>query len=184
MSLLALDSRWRRFNDESRQCPCCGQSFSGIYDLGFDAPDDWPHGPSEGEDREYGQDRLSPELCRYQGRYFIRCGLALPVRGADDAMVFGAWAEVAPDLARSYAATLDGGAFAGGEGILANALPGFEDAEGTAVTLLPTQDIERPALTAEDGALAEAQTQGISFDDLLDVYAAAGNDIRPHLAND
>ena len=44
MNLLDLDARWRRFNDANRACPCCGQTFSGIFDIGFDHPDCWPHG--------------------------------------------------------------------------------------------------------------------------------------------
>ena len=36
MNLLDLDARWRRFNDPDRSCPCCGRTFSGVFDIGFD----------------------------------------------------------------------------------------------------------------------------------------------------
>ncbi|WP_299921313.1 DUF2199 domain-containing protein [uncultured Pelagimonas sp.] len=187
MSLLAPDSRWRRFNDDTRQCPCCGQSFNGIYDLGFDYPDDWPHGPRKDQDViQVGEDALTSDMCRFDGRYFLRCVLPLPVRGADDHMSFGPWAEVSEETVQAYSATYgaDPKPFSGGEGLLANALPGFEDSAQTAVTLAETSPAERPSLSAIDGDLAEAQANGISFDELLDIYAAAGNDLRPHLTQD
>ncbi|EPX81892.1 DUF2199 domain-containing protein [Salipiger mucosus] len=184
MSLLDLDARWRRFNDPDRACPCCGRRFSGIFDLGFEAPDAWPHGPREDDELRVGEDRLTPELCRLDAQYFLRGVLHVPVRGADDALAFGPWAEVPRELLHAYLDSFEGAGFAGGEGLLANALPGFEESEGTPVTLAATDSQERPALAAQDGPLAEAQAGGISFDALLDLYAAAGHDIRPHLAQD
>ncbi len=185
MTLLDLDARWRRFNDDTRACPCCGRHFSGIFDLGFDAPDDWPH-LERGEDVEIGGDRLSTELARIGGRYFLRAVLTLPLRGSNDAFGFGPWAEVPEPVFRAYLETLDDPtcAFPVAEGLLANTLPGFEEETGTAVTLTLPDPAQRPHLTATEGALAEAQAQGISFDDLLDIYAASGDDIRPHLVAD
>lgn len=187
MNLLALDSRWRRFNDPDRACPCCGRRFDGIFDIGFDAPDAWPHGPREGEDDlAIGQDRLGPEFCRVDGRHFLRAVLTLPLRGSDEVFAFGPWAEVPEPVFRAYLATIDDPAapFAPAEGLLANALPGFEDAADSAVTLTLPDPAQRPLLAASDGQLAEAQAQGMSFDDLLDIYAASGMDIRPHLVAD
>ena len=187
MNLLDLDSRWRRFNDLDRACPCCGRSFSGIFDIGFDAPDDWPHGARTGEDDlSVGDDRLGPEFCRLNGRYFLRCVLSLPLRGSDETFGFGPWVEVPEPVFRASLATLDDASmeFAPAEGILANALPGFEEETGGAVTVTQPDAVQRPALTALDGPLAEAQSEGLSFDDLLDLYAAFGDDIRPHLMAD
>ncbi|MGP6085934.1 DUF2199 domain-containing protein [Antarctobacter jejuensis] len=185
MNLLDLDARWRRFNDDSRACPCCGRSFSGIFDLGFDAPEDWPH-LQRGEDVEIDGDRLTTELARINGRYFLRAVLTLPLRGSDDAFSFGPWAEVPEPVFRAYLATLEDPAtpFPDAEGLLANPLPGFDDETGTAVTLSLPDPAQRPQMTVLDGALAEAQAQGISFDDLLDIYADSGDDIRPHLLAD
>jgi hypothetical protein len=185
--LLALDARWRRFNDPDRSCPCCGARFSGIYDLGFEHPDDWPHAPRDGQDMlEVGQDRLTADLCRISGRYFLRATMVLPVRGADDGFAFGPWAEVSHETFHAYLATCESQdvVFAPQDGILANALPGFEDSLGDTVTLDLKDPTQRPALAVEFGSLADAQEDGISFDDLLDIYAAAGNDIRPHLTQD
>jgi hypothetical protein len=190
--LLALDTRWRRFTDETRACPCCGRRFNGIFDLGFDAPDDWPHGPAPmGEHLVIGEDFLTPELCRIGDRLFLRATLSLPVRGAEDHVTFGTWVETGPDTFRAY---VEAGEAPGdtpapslpdSQGLLANALPGFEqDSLETAARITMATAEERPRLQVEDGPLSEAQTKGISFDELLDIYAAAGDDIRPHLAKD
>ncbi|ETX28324.1 DUF2199 domain-containing protein [Roseivivax isoporae] len=185
MPLLDLDARWRRFNDPDRACPCCGQTFAGIFDLGFEHPEDWPHPPAEGTEVAVGADRLNADLCRLGERRFLRGVLMLPVRGADDALAYGLWAEVAhEDFYRYLDAALDEGpAFAGARGHLANPVPGLETAP-VACDLVPGDAGERPQLVASEGALVAAQTDGISFDTLLDLYEAAGHDLRPHLAAD
>lgn len=186
MTLLALDSRWRRFNDETRACPCCGQTFGGIFDLGYDHPDAWPHGPRDGgETVTLGSDRLGAHLCSFSGRYFLRCVLALPIKGAGDSFSFGPWAEVSLDTFETYLKSAEGPAFAQTEGLLANALPLFEADAQTPITLAVTTADRCPEIKPHPGgALADAQTNGISFDDLLDIYAASGQDIRPHLTRD
>ena len=185
MNLLDLDARWRRFHDEERACPCCGRRFNGVFDIGFEHPDAWPHGPlPEGEtEMQAGEDKLGQDLCRLGERRFIRAILPLPIRGSDEVFHFGTWAEVAADPFYAYIDACFGeGAFDGCDAVLDNALPGFEAELGAACTLQPGPDGQRPRLTAQDGPLREAQETGISFDDLLDIYAASGSDIRPHLA--
>ncbi|MFD1341404.1 DUF2199 domain-containing protein [Litorisediminicola beolgyonensis] len=186
MSLLDLDARWRRLHDESRSCPCCGRQFSGLIDLGYDHPDDWPHGHRDDRpDVQVGGDRLTADLCRLDGRYFIRCTLPIPIRGSDERFSFGPWAETSEALFRAYLGTYDDppGTFEGGPALLANDLPGFGEI-GAALRLEPRDAATRPELFAEDGPLRDAQTQGLSFDALLDLYAEAGHDIRPHLQQD
>ena len=66
---------------------------------------------------------------------------------------------------------------------LMNALPGFDFDDWLPCNLLVGDPEARPYLEIHDGAhdLARLQEDGITFDQLLDVYAAAGQDIRPHL---
>lgn len=189
MNLLDLDARWRRFNDESRKCPCCGQSFNGIFDIGYDHPDCWPHGPltETGTNALHvGEDRLTSDLCRWQEHRFIRCVLSLPIRGSDEVFNFGPWASVHPDTFYAYLsdATGEANGFEGGFAWLMNDLPGFENDEPIPCNLRPGPEGQRPNLMAQEGPLAEAQATGISFDQLLDIYAATGTDIRPHLTQD
>ncbi|GAA6180991.1 hypothetical protein NBRC116594_24290 [Shimia sp. NS0008-38b] len=187
MSLLALDSRWRRLNDETYACPCCGRSFGGLIDIGFGHPDAWPHGdlqPTAGATLNVGADQLSADLCRCDGLYFIHCVLPIPIRGSEETFLFGVWASVTEDDFMSYVADATGErpGFQGCAGWLMNDLPRFENAEPLACGLkAPETASERPTLIAQDGPLARAQAEGISFDHLLDIYAASGEDIRPHL---
>ncbi|QOL80604.1 DUF2199 domain-containing protein [Pseudooceanicola spongiae] len=188
MNLLSLDARWRRLNDPDFVSQIDGRSFSGLIDLGFDAPDAWPFGPllEGGADvLEAGEDRLSPELCRLGEDRFLHAVLPIPVRGSDEVFFFAPWVQVAPTDFYAYIDSLtEGGpAFEGCEGLIANALPGFEDDDAIACRLVPGGTGERPVAQIQTDPLAQTQTDGISFDDLLDLYAAAGDDIRPHLAN-
>ena len=52
-----------------------------------------------------------------------------------------------------------------------------------AITLWQGQLVwsEGNRLMAQDGALRDLQELGLTFDQLLDIYAASGSDIRPHL---
>ncbi|MBP0480953.1 DUF2199 domain-containing protein [Sagittula salina] len=179
MNLLDLDARWKRFNDPDRACPCCGKHFSGVFDIGFEEPQDWPHGPRTSEDMAMGDDRLTPDLCRLMGRYFLRATLPLPLRGADETFHFGLWVEVDRATLHAYIDTMEEGAPFSGYGLTANDLPGF-DGDAMPVRLTSTGP-ERPTASAIQGPLEQAQTEGLSFDDLLDIYAASGQDIRPHL---
>ena len=190
MNLLDLDKRWQRFNDASRTCPCCGEAFSGLFDIGFDHPDIWPHGDrtAQGvEELQVGEDRLSADLCRLDEHRFIRCVLPLPIRGSDEVFYFGVWASVHPD---SFYAYVDdslgtGPAFEGCFGWLQNDLPDIGPDGSVPCDVLPGDDGERPRLMAQsDSPLAALQADGISFDTLLDIYAASGQDIRPHLMKD
>jgi hypothetical protein len=184
MNILDLDARWRRFNDPDYRCSCCGRTMPGVYDLGFDHPDSWPHGhlaDTDGDELQVGDDKLSPELCRYGDHRFIKAILTLPIRGSDDAINLAVWASLTPENFYAYLDhCFDGAEFAGCEAWLMNDLPGFEG-DPIACALTPGPDDQRPALTAKDGPLQAAQTNGISFDDLLEIYADFDDDLRPHL---
>ncbi|MCT4553747.1 MAG: DUF2199 domain-containing protein [Pelagimonas sp.] len=189
MSLLALDARWRRLHDENRTCPCCGMGFSRIFDIGFDHPVMWPHGARENATNVVnGDDILTADLCRLGEDRFIRCTLPLAIRGSDEQFQFGVWGSIQPDKIHDYidaSEQNDPSLFQGGFSWLCNELPLFDSAEPIACDMRPDPDPRlRPALFAQDGPLAEAQENGISFDMLLDIYAACGQDIRPHLAQD
>lgn len=186
MSLLSLDSRWRRFNDTTRACPCCGQSFDGIFDIGFDHPDMWSH--ASRDDQPFvrqGDDQLTSDLCRIGEDRFIRCILPLPLVGSDEVFHFGVWGSVTAERIQDYIAASedhDPTRFAAGFSWLCNELPLFASEDPIACDMLPDPDPQtRPRLMAQAGPLAAAQANGISFDQLLDIYAACGTDVRPHL---
>ncbi len=182
--LLALDSRWRRFNDPDYVSQS-GKSFSGVFDIGYDAPDSWPHASPRDAgtaEVEVGDDKLSADLCKLDDTRFIHCVLPLSIKGSDEVFNFGPWAAVPSETFYAYIdhATADA-PFQESTAFLMNDLPGFESDEPIACTLRQGQDGQRPQLVATEGPLAHAQAEGITFDQLLDIYAATGTDVRPHL---
>jgi hypothetical protein len=189
VSDLASDPRWRRFNDAGFRCGCCGQSFGGVFDISFDHPDMWPHGNREASGETsltVGEDRLTSDLCRLGDDHFVRCVLPIPIRGSDEVFSFGVWGSVATENFDRYVKgwqAEDYGDFDGCFSWLTNALPGIPTSESVPCDLVIGELTQRPKLFAHEdaGAVRDAQSQGITFDDLLDIYAASGQDIRPHL---
>lgn len=134
-----------------------------------------------------GEDLLTSDLCRHDEFSFIRCVLPLPIRGSDEVFNFGVWGSVRPDCVKAYIAASEANdprLFPECFSWLANDLPLFESPEPVGCTLWPDDDPRmRPTLKAQDGPLKDAQDTGISFDQLLDIYAACGTDVRPHLTH-
>lgn len=186
---LARDPRWQRFISRDYVCPCCGQPSTGLYDLGFDHPDPWPYGSREdsGEDvLIVGTNGLGRDLCIFKGGSYIRCILPLPIRGSDEVFAFGPWASVTQENFDRYARFGDPGDFSGCFGWMVNDLPGIDMAGWLPCNVEITENRRaRPSLFVHAGAhpLADMQRDGITFDQLLDIYAAAGQDHRPHLAD-
>lgn len=186
---LSEDPRWQRFNDSSQSCACCGRSFDGVFDIGYDHPNPWPHGSRQESGEELlqvGDDRLGTDLCEWGPHRFIRCILPLPIIGTDQRFAFGPWGSVNPEnfdryVKHSYDEAT--GQFEGCFAWLMNTLPGFEFDEWLPCNLIPGAEGERPVLEVHDGSheLARLQEDGITFDQLLDIYEAAGQDVRPHL---
>lgn len=188
MTDLSQDARWLRFHDRNWTCPCCGLGFSGVFDHGCDHPDPWPHGDLRGSGKDLlrvGDDALSADLCCLGEDRFIRAIMPIPIRGSDRFFNFGVWGSAHPDQFDAYVRAWHDDRpedFAGCFSWLCNALAGFPGADPIACDLHPAPRGQRPNLmTHAPSALHDAQTEGISFDALLDIYAAPGTDIRPHL---
>jgi hypothetical protein len=172
---LDADPRWRRFNDASRRCACCGQTFAGVYDIAYDHPDCWPHGHfgASGLDRlTAGDDFIDHDLCRFEEFRFVRCLLPLPIRGSDAEFCFGVWSSLSDENFDRYAIHVGDLAWDGPEamfGWLSNDLPGYETDDSVPCSVRVKPGKARPRLWAQSGALLEAQRDGISFDTLLDI---------------
>lgn len=188
---LSEDPRWRRFNDRAFECPCCGKSFEGVYDIAFDHPDPWPHGSRDASGKAVlvaDQDRLTSDLCNLQGQGFIRCILPMPIIGARENFAFGVWGSASPDAFARYEKAFFSDDYSDFEGCfswLANTLPIVGTSDHVPCNLWVRDTGQRPELWAQEGdnPVYQAQQTGITFDQLLDIYAATGNDIRPHLAD-
>ncbi len=184
-----IDPRWLRLNDRETPCACCGQTFEGVYNIGFDHPDSWPHGSrvESGLDTlEVGEDALSSDLCKHGEFHFLRCTLPIPIIGTDEVFSFGPWGSLSEDSLKAYLlAEIEGAAFEGCFSFISNILPGCGMDGPLPADLYPHKDpTQRPQLFAHSGhPLAELQANGMSLDQLLDIYALTGNDLRPHLSD-
>ncbi len=164
MSILMLDARWRRLME-----------LGGPVDIGFDEPEDWPHGERGAAPvLAVGADRLASDLCRLADRRFLRVVIEVAILGSDERAFLAPWAEVDHPTFYAYVAHATEGAAAPdpATGYLANDLA--LAAIGTALDLTFPPDA-RP--TARHPAFAAALT----FDALLDLYAALGQDFRAEL---
>ena len=185
------DPRWRRFNDRSFRCPCCGRSFNGIFDIAFDHPDPWPHGnraDTGQQDMIVGGDRLTTDLCWLGDERYVRCTLPLPLRGSDEEFRFGCWASLSSENFERYQGCWradDYSGFEGAFGWVSNRLPGVGQEDWMPADVWMMEGKERPQIWVhrKAGRLHAMQREGIGFDELLDIYAACGQDIRPHLAD-
>lgn len=188
---LDQDPRWRRFMGDNGPCPCCGNPMEGIFDVVFYAPMTWPHqdAPKDAAGNlRVGEDYLTSDLCQHDDNFFVRSIFLIPIQGSDQTFSFGCWGSLSEDDFRRYLEAEETGApFEGAFSWLTNRFPcfGLEDAidEAFACDFIPRGGSQRPHLYAHEGPLADAQGNGITFDHLLDIYAATGNDMRPHLVD-
>ncbi len=190
-TVLAADRRWKRFTSRDYTCPCCGERTTGLYDIGYDHPDPWPHGnrAASGEtELVHGDDRLGTDLCRFDGAHFIRSTLPLPIGGSDEVFSFGPWVSVSEASFEAYVRAWDAedfGDFPRCFGWLMNDLPQVVTEDWLPCDVEMGDGTKRPQIFIQPGAhpLADWQRDGISFDTLLDIYAAVGQDHRPHLGD-
>ncbi|MGR3712137.1 MAG: DUF2199 domain-containing protein [Shimia sp.] len=172
--------------DKNWASPLDGQSFGGVFDVGYDHPDVWPYGElrdSGKAELQIGEDKLSSDLCRFGDHRFIHAVLPLKIKGSVEVFNFGPWASVMPDDFYRYIdyATGEQADFVPCSAWLMNDLPGFDSDEPIACELRAGPDGQQPQVFAQGGTLKTAQVDGISFDQLLDIYAATGTDVGQHL---
>ncbi|MDG1471701.1 MAG: DUF2199 domain-containing protein [Ascidiaceihabitans sp.] len=183
------DPRWRAFNDNSTACACCAETFNGIFDRGYDHPDHWIHAnrTESGKDSlSFGDDWLNANLCAVGEQRFVRGVLDLPVKGSDIPFGFGVWCSLKPENYDAYAAIIhtDNNTSLGSFfGWMSNSLPYYDTEAPLACDVVFQDGGVRPLIKVHDDThpLGHDQVNGITFDTLLDIYAAAGRDIRPHL---
>jgi len=101
-----LDAHLARMLTSSRQCSCCGATFAQLLSLACDRPDmcpeDMPLQDNSAFLAETG-DVLTDDFCRLGDLHFLRCVLAVPLIGTEDAeFVLGTWASVSPEDFEAY----------------------------------------------------------------------------------
>lgn len=119
--------------------------------------------------------------------YFVRCQLKIPLIGAEEGecFAFGVWSTLAEKNFRIYVDTFDGDRQAElgpWFGWFANRLAAYPDTINLKCRVHPQNDRQRPWIELEptsEHPLATESRQGISYDRLLEIYAAHGHAPAP-----
>jgi hypothetical protein len=153
-------------------------------DLGTASPHFWrdPEEPLPNSALASSTHCLTHDFCIVEGQhYFVRCILQLPLIGAPgEHFAFGVWSSLAEKNFRIYVDTFDSGEQAGVGpwfGWFSNRLEGYPDTLGLKCRVHPQADHQRPWIEVEDSGhpLATESREGITYDRLLQIYAAYGH---------
>ncbi len=182
------DDRLRQLLANGFTCASCGERHEGVFDIAFDYPDPWT-GPIEKEPNwsvrlalEEGRVILSEDFCLMGEHHFVRCILPLKLIGADETFAFGAWGTLSQQRFLEFVEvfdTLHGSSFGTAFSWLSNRLPQAPNAPVRAQ--LHGQDgRQRPVLkiAEKDHPFYQFQNDGLTFDDLLAIYAQYGHRLQ------
>jgi hypothetical protein len=179
-----IDPRWQRLRERSWSCASCGQVHHGIFDLGCSRPDFWQDStqPLPNSAAAGATHCLTEDFCILDGEhFFVRCILKLPLLGnPDDYFAFGVWSTLSQKNFTDYRKTFDSGAQEGlgpWFGWLSNRLQGYPDTLNLKCQVHPQARRQRPWLEVQPGEhpLATESREGISYERLLEIYAAYGH---------
>ena len=134
----------------SFKCSKCGQLHEGSPSFSFDAPA--PYLEQSEEIRKNGN--LGTDLCEYKDEhgehYFIRAVLEIPIHGANEPFLWGAWVSLSEKSFMRYVETYDApdpnDSFFGW---FCNHLPGYEDTYALKAQVHPRKDGIRPYIELE-----------------------------------
>ncbi|MGB6487706.1 MAG: DUF2199 domain-containing protein [Steroidobacteraceae bacterium] len=187
-----IDPRWALLQNSTWACSSCSETHRGTFDLGSAKPDLW-QGP---EDRlpnsmvASSANCLTEDFCVLDGEhYFIRCVLRLPLVGAPSGeyFAFGVWSSLSKKNFTVYTETFDGGEqeergpwF----GWFSNRLKGYPDTLNLKCQVHPQAARERPWIELEntEHPLARDAFEGITYERLLEIYAAYGHSLSSGLS--
>lgn len=183
------DLRWHRMMKREWTCPSCGEEHQGLFDLCGRHPAQWPHGEEYEENAalRFDGDFLSEDFCVLGGEhFFVRSALLLPIKGTDLAFGFGVWCTLSRKNLDLYIESFDSGVQAHlGPffGWFSTEMRGYPDTINIKAQLYPQNGRKRPVvkLMPDDHPLAIDQRNGITFDQVLDLYARYDHDIRAAL---
>jgi len=154
-----------------------------MFDLGWRAPDYWgkadPVEPNSAV--RVGDNFLSDDFCVIGGEdFFIRCIFEIPVHGMPEKFSYGVWSTLSRANFDRYVESFDDGRHCDlgpWWGWLGNSLPGFPETINQGCWVHPQSRRLRPLICLDDAdhELAKTQTQGISPERLLELYAEYGH---------
>ena len=188
---LYSDPRWIKLNEMSVKCSECHNDHQGVFDLTCAKPDACAPMDILPNSEIHGKsDFLSEDLCIVGGEhFFVRSILPIYIQGTDDEyFCYGIWSSLAVDNFKTYVDSFDSGQqshLGPWFSWFSNELKGFPNSFNLKSSLVMQDESQRPYVvldTEEDHPLVALQEDGISFDQLLDIYAENGHDIRPALS--
>lgn len=163
--------------DDAFVCGVCGKAHAGLpTDQAYKLPDEvWALPQEERAERA----KFTSDLCRYDGRCFIRCVLHVPFTESAGDFGWGVWVEVDWPIFERYLTLSETDASSEPRyvGKLANALPTYAETLGANVLVQFRESTQRPSvhLLADDGSqLALEQRHGIGGGRYHDILAAVG----------
>lgn len=184
---LRNDPRWRRLQERPWVCPSCDEPHHGLFDIAYPRPHAWEGCPdySPNATVESSSNFLSQDFCVIDNTdFFVRCVLELPIIGGDgERFGFGVWSSLSRSNFEVYVETFQGdeqGSLGPWFGWLSNRLRGYDETLNLRCSVQPRDGRQRPLIELEpsDHLLARDQRVGLTFERLLDIYAALGHDLR------
>ncbi len=158
-------------------CDRCGDGLHGIRDIAFPMPFDIA-ALSESDRKERA--KTSPDFCRLDDRFFIRCVATIPIRDSDETLRWGVWAEISVSLFQRYLEMYrdDATGEPAARGMMANDLRGYPATRGHAVTIRFGTASDRPQLILDksESLLSLEQHAGIDHSRLHEILAQNGLD--------
>lgn len=183
-----IDPRWKMLKEHGFQCARCDELHDGLMDLASFAPDHWPGEESYSANALVASSTnfLSEDFCIIEGRdYFVRCVLELPLIGSGgDRFGFGVWSTLSKKNFDTYVETFDAGATEGAGpwfGWLSNNLKTYPSTLNLKCQVHPQPRRQRPLIELEstDHPLSQEFRNGITYERLLEVFAANGHVLHP-----
>jgi hypothetical protein len=158
-------------------CSCCGERQQGMMDLAKILPDAVVVIP---EDQRQGRVKVSSDLCSIDNEhFFVRAVLYVPIRKTREELGFGVWGSLAQKNFQTYFDEFDNPEpdFGPFFSWLSSSLPLYENALGLKSEMVFQPGNQRPhiRLHESDHPLALAQRNGVTVDDVADIYEAWGH---------
>jgi hypothetical protein len=176
-----VDPRYSRLVDCARRCASCGEEHQGLFDLGCAKPDFWlgSEQPLPNSAVQNSKDCLTEDFCVMEGHYFVRCVLRLPLTGAPGQYFgFGVWSTLSKKNFDKYLETFDNGwqeVLGPWFAWFSNRLKPYPDTLNLKCQVHPHEGRQRPWLEASEHPLAQDSLNGITYERLLEIYAAYGH---------
>jgi hypothetical protein len=181
-----MDPRWSELRNRTWLCASCTETHHGLFDLGCAKPDFW-QGSEEHLPNSSAANAthcLTDDFCILDGEhYFIRSVLKLPLVGAPgEYFGFGVWSSLSKKNFKKYMETFDSGEqeeLGPWFGWFSNRLRGYPDTLNLKCQVHPQAGRQRPSIELEpsDHPLSRDVLDGITYERLLEIYAAYGHTV-------